>query len=54
MKKSEKEISTNLVQKLVKEYYGINRTTFIIDEDGVIEDIIIKVKTKEHTAQILI
>lgn len=37
-----------------KEYYGINRTTFIIDEDGVIEDIIIKVKTKEHTAQILI
>ena len=37
-----------------KEYYGINRTTFIIDKDGVIEDIIIKVKTKEHTAQILI
>ena len=35
-----------------KEYHGINRTTFIIDKDGVIEDVIIKVKTKEHTAQI--
>lgn len=36
-----------------KEYDGIHRTTFIIDENGVIEDIIEKVKTKEHTAQIL-
>ena len=36
-----------------KEYDGIHRTTFIIDEKGVIEDIIEKVKTKEHTAQIL-
>ncbi len=32
---------------------GIHRTTFVIDENGVIEDIILKVKTKEHTAQIL-
>lgn len=36
-----------------KEYMGISRTTFIIDENGVIEDIIEKVKTKEHTTQIL-
>tara|TARA_B000000532_G_scaffold243197_1_gene238807 strand:+ start:7918 stop:8364 length:447 start_codon:yes stop_codon:yes gene_type:complete len=36
-----------------KEYMGIMRTTFIIDENGVIEDIITKVKTKEHTEQIL-
>jgi len=36
-----------------KEYDGIHRTTFVIDERGLIEDIILKVKTKEHTAQIL-
>lgn len=36
-----------------KEYEGIHRTTFIIDEDGKIEDIIEKVKTKDHTNQIL-
>jgi len=36
-----------------REYDGIHRITFIIDEKGVIEDIITKVKTKEHTAQIL-
>jgi peroxiredoxin Q/BCP len=36
-----------------KEYDGIHRTTFIIDEDGKIEEVIKKVKTKEHTAQIL-
>ena len=36
-----------------KEYMGILRTTFIIDENGIIEDIITKVKTKEHTSQIL-
>ncbi|MFO8022875.1 MAG: thioredoxin-dependent thiol peroxidase [Perlabentimonas sp.] len=32
---------------------GINRTTFVIDEEGVIEEIIEKVKTKEHTKQII-
>jgi len=32
---------------------GINRTTFIIDEKGKIINIIEKVKTKEHTSQIL-
>jgi len=36
-----------------REYDGIHRTTFIIDENGIIEDIITKVKTKEHTSQIL-
>lgn len=36
-----------------KEYDGIHRTTFIIDEEGKIEDIIEKVKTKEHSAQII-
>ena len=36
-----------------KEYDGIHRTTFIIDENGVIEDVIVKVKTKDHTHQIL-
>ena len=36
-----------------KEYMGIIRKTIIIDESGKIEHIIEKVKTKEHTAQIL-
>lgn len=36
-----------------KEYDGINRTTFIIDENWIIEEVIDKVNTKEHTAQIL-
>jgi peroxiredoxin Q/BCP len=36
-----------------REFDGIHRTTFIIDENGIIEDIITKVKTKEHTTQIL-
>lgn len=34
-------------------YMGTARTTFIIDEKGFIEEIIEKVKTKDHTAQIL-
>jgi peroxiredoxin Q/BCP len=36
-----------------KEYDGIHRMTFIIDEKGNIERVIDKVKTKEHAAQIL-
>lgn len=36
-----------------KKYMGIARTTFIIDENGVIEEIIEKVDTKAHTTQIL-
>ncbi len=34
-------------------YDGLHRTTFIIDENGVIEHVIKKVKTKAHTEQIL-
>ncbi len=36
-----------------RKYMGTARTTFIIDEEGKIEEIIEKVKTKEHTNQIL-
>ncbi len=36
-----------------REFDGIYRTTFVIDESGSIEDIITKVKTKEHSAQLL-
>lgn len=36
-----------------REYMGTVRTTFVIDEQGVISDIITKVKTKAHSAQIL-
>ena len=36
-----------------REFDGIHRTTFIIDEKGVITDVIEKVKTKEHAKQIL-
>lgn len=35
-----------------REYDGIHRTTFVIDEKGSIEQIIEKVKTKHHTQQI--
>ncbi len=35
-----------------KTYDGVFRTTFIINEEGVIEKIFKKVKTKEHTKQI--
>ena len=34
-------------------YMGIHRTTFIIDENGYIENIIEKVDTKNHASQIL-
>jgi len=36
-----------------KEYEGIHRTTFLIDQEGVLEDVITKVKTKAHAEQIL-
>jgi len=36
-----------------REFDGLLRTTFIIDEKGKIERIIDKVKTKQHAAQIL-
>jgi len=33
-------------------YEGVHRTTFVISEEGIIENIITKVKTKEHAKQI--
>ncbi len=36
-----------------REFDGVHRTTFIIDEEGKIERIFKKVKTKAHTEQIL-
>lgn len=36
-----------------RKYMGTARVTFLIDEKGKIEKIIEKVKTKDHTAQIL-
>ena len=36
-----------------RKYMGTLRTTFIINEKGIIEEIIGKVDTKNHTAQIL-
>ena len=36
-----------------KTYMGTARTTFVINGEGVIEEIVAKVKTKDHTAQIL-
>lgn len=36
-----------------REYMGVFRTTFVIDENGLIEKVFTKVKTKEHAEQIL-
>lgn len=36
-----------------KSYMGTARTTFVIDEKGIISEIISKVKTDDHTAQIM-
>jgi peroxiredoxin Q/BCP len=35
-----------------KKYMGVLRTTFVIDENGVITDVFEKVDTKNHTEQI--
>lgn len=35
-----------------KKYMGVLRTTFVIDENGIIEAVFEKVDTKNHTAQI--
>ena len=40
-------------QFMGKTYDGIHRTTFVIDENGILEEVITKVKTKAHAAQIL-
>ncbi len=37
-----------------KTYDGIHRTTFLIDENGKIKNIILKPDTKNHTAEILV
>ena len=34
-------------------YMGVVRTTFVIDENGIIEKVITKVNTKDHAKQIL-
>ena len=36
-----------------REYMGVLRTTFVIDEKGVIKQVFEKVDTKEHTNQII-
>ena len=36
-----------------REYDGIHRTTFVVYGNGIIENVITKVKTKDHTSQIL-
>ncbi|MBL7473453.1 thioredoxin-dependent thiol peroxidase [Robertkochia sediminum] len=36
-----------------REYDGIHRMTFIVNEEGVVDRVIAKVKTKDHAAQIL-
>ncbi len=36
-----------------REFLGIHRTTFVIDEEGTIAEVITKVKTKDHTNQIV-
>ena len=36
-----------------KEYDGIHRTTFVINEEGLIDEVITDVKTKAHAAQLL-
>jgi thioredoxin-dependent peroxiredoxin len=35
-----------------KPYMGVLRTTYVINEEGIIEDVIEKVDTKNHTSQI--
>lgn len=55
---TEKEIATLYgvfgVKKMYgREYMGIYRTTFVIDEKGIIEKVVKKVKTKEHTEQLI-
>jgi len=36
-----------------REFDGIHRTTFVINEKGIIDEVITNVKTKEHASQIL-
>jgi len=36
-----------------KSYEGVLRTTYVINEEGVIEEVFARVDTKNHTSQIL-
>lgn len=36
-----------------REFDGIYRTTFVVDENGIVENVIDKVVTKDHAAQLL-
>ncbi|MBO0593100.1 thioredoxin-dependent thiol peroxidase [Cellulophaga sp. E16_2] len=36
-----------------REYDGIHRMTFVIDENGAVSNVVEKVKTKDHAAQLL-
>ncbi|MGB5667795.1 MAG: peroxiredoxin, partial [Maribacter sp.] len=36
-----------------REYDGIHRKSFVINEDGIVTKVIDKVKTKDHAAQLL-
>ena len=36
-----------------REFDGIHRTTFVINEQGIIAKVIDKVKTKDHASQLL-
>lgn len=36
-----------------RSYDGIHRTTYVIDENGIIDEVITEVKTKTHASQIL-
>lgn len=36
-----------------REYDGIHRKTFVIDEEGIVSKVIDKVKTKDHAAQLI-
>ncbi len=36
-----------------KKYLGVLRSTYVIDENGVIDEVFEKVKTKDHTNQII-
>lgn len=40
-------------QFMGKKYDGIHRMTFVIDQEGVVEKVIEKVKTKDHATQLL-
>jgi peroxiredoxin Q/BCP len=36
-----------------RSYEGVLRTTYVIDEEGIVEEVMVKVNTKNHSSQIL-